>query len=229
MSRPAHTATVLAVHPLCAAERRPENVPHQPVDVDKSARSALHRHKPCVVWFTGLSGAGKSTIANLVERQLHDSGCSTYLLDGDNVRHGLSNDLGFTDADRAENVRRLSEVAKLMVDAGLVVLVAAISPFRVQRQLARELMADDEFIEIFVDVPLPVAEARDPKGLYRKARLGLLRNFTGLDSPYEPPERPEIRLDTSTHTAEQAAEMVLFELRRRLWRSANGETSNRRG
>ena len=161
-----------------------------------------------MLWFTGLSGSGKSTIANLVEKRLHSEGRHTYLLDGDNVRHGLNRDLGFTDADRVENIRRVAEVAKLMVDAGLIVLVSFISPFRAERQMARELMADGEFVEVFVDTPLAEAERRDVKGLYKKARAGELKNFTGIDSPYEAPEHPEIRLDTLALSPDQAAEQI---------------------
>jgi len=187
------------------ALRRSQNIHWQALDVDKQARMRQNGHKPCVLWFTGLSGSGKSTIANIVERELHARGVRTYLLDGDNVRHGLSKDLGFTDADRVENIRRVGEVARLMVDAGLVVLTAFISPFRSERALARSMVADGEFVEIFVDTPLAVVEARDPKGLYRKARRGELKNFTGIDSPYEVPETPELRVDTQAHTPEQAA------------------------
>jgi bifunctional enzyme CysN/CysC len=165
------------------------------------------------VWFTGLSGAGKSTIANLVEKRLHALGRHTYLLDGDNIRHGLNKDLGFTDADRVENIRRVAEVARLMTDAGLVVLVSFISPFRAERRMARGLIEAGEFFEVFVDTPLELAEARDPKGLYRKARRGELKNFTGIDSPYEVPESPELRLETVRLTPEQAAEAVLEYLR----------------
>jgi bifunctional enzyme CysN/CysC len=183
-------------------------------DVDKDARAALMRQKPLVIWFTGLSGAGKSTIANLVEKRLHGLGRHTYLLDGDHVRHGLSNDLGFTEADRGENIRRVAEVARLMADAGLIVLVSLISPFRAGRRMARALVSDGEFVEVFVDTPLDVAEARDPKGLYQKARRGELRDFTGLDSPYEAPEHAEVRLDTTRLTAEDSAEAVVRHLER---------------
>jgi len=162
-----------------------------------------------VVWLTGLSGSGKSTIANLVEKKLYAQGRHTYLLDGDNVRHGLNKDLGFTDEDRVENIRRVAEVARLMVDAGLIVLVSFISPFRAERRLARELLAEGEFVEVFVDTPLAVAERRDVKGLYAKARAGELKNFTGVDSPYEPPEHPEIRLDTTALTPAEAAERIV--------------------
>jgi bifunctional enzyme CysN/CysC len=168
-----------------------------------------------VLWFTGLSGAGKSTIANLVDRRLHRRGLHTYILDGDNVRHGLNRDLGFTEEDRVENIRRVGEVAKLMVDAGLIVIVSFISPFRSERRMARRLVEDSEFIEIFVDTPLAVAEERDPKGLYKKARRGELQNFTGIDSPYETPEHPEIRLDTTVNTPESAADLVIRMLEQR--------------
>jgi bifunctional enzyme CysN/CysC len=161
------------------------------------------------VWFTGLSGAGKSTIANLVEKRLHASGRHTYLLDGDNVRHGLNKDLGFTEEDRVENIRRVAEVAKLMVDAGLIVLTAFISPFRAERRLARSLRGEGEFVEVFIDTPLAEAEKRDVKGLYKKARAGELKNFTGVDSPYEAPENPEIRIDTTGLSAVEAAEKIV--------------------
>jgi bifunctional enzyme CysN/CysC len=197
------------------ALRRAHNIHIQHIDVDKVARAAMKRQKPCVLWLTGLSGAGKSTIANIVEKKLHMMGYHTYLLDGDNVRHGLNKDLGFTAADRVENIRRIAEVAKLMIDAGLLVLTAFISPFRSERQMARSLFAENEFLEIFVDVPLDIAEQRDPKGLYKKARRGELTNFTGIDSPYEPPQNPEVRLDTAALTAEGASDAILGELRRR--------------
>jgi bifunctional enzyme CysN/CysC len=197
------------------ALRRAHNVHLQHLDVDQAARAAIKGHKPCVLWFTGLSGAGKSTIANLVEKQLHAAGCHTYLLDGDNVRHGLNKDLGFTDADRVENIRRVAEVARLMADAGLIVLTAFISPFRAERRMARALVGAGEFLEVHVDAPLAVAEGRDPKGLYRKARRGEIKNFTGIDSPYEPPEAAELRFDTSTLAASRAAEQVLALLRDR--------------
>ncbi|WP_116473352.1 sulfate adenylyltransferase subunit CysN [Zobellella maritima] len=196
------------------ALRRSQNIHMQHVDVDKSARAVTKGQKPCVLWFTGLSGAGKSTIANLVEKKLHAQGRHTYLLDGDNVRHGLNKDLGFTDTDRVENIRRIAEVSKLMVDAGLIVLTAFISPFRSERRMARELMEDGEFIEVFVDTPLSVAEERDPKGLYKKARRGELKNFTGIDSAYEQPENPEIRLDTTGLSIEAAADEVIEALKR---------------
>ena len=195
------------------ALRRADNIHIQHVDVDKAARGRLKHQKPCVVWLTGLSGAGKSTIANLVEQKLHTMGHHTYLLDGDNVRHGLSKDLGFTDADRVENIRRVGEVAKLMLDAGLVVLTAFISPFRSERRMARALVEAEEFIEVHVATPLAVAEERDPKGLYKKARRGELKNFTGIDSPYEEPESPELRIDTSRCTPDEAANQVIAALR----------------
>jgi bifunctional enzyme CysN/CysC len=191
------------------ALRRSHNIHWQDVKVDKAARGELNKNAPAVIWFTGLSGSGKSTIANIVEAKLHAEGVRTYLLDGDNVRHGLNRDLGFTDADRVENIRRIAEVSALMVDAGLVVLVSFISPFRAERRLARETVEEGEFIEVFVDTPLAVAEQRDPKGLYAKARRGELANFTGIDSPYEPPESPEVRVDTSVLTAEEAADEVV--------------------
>lgn len=197
------------------ALRRSQNIHWQAVEVDKVARTRLNGHKPCVIWLTGLSGAGKSTIANLLERHLHAQGVHTYLLDGDNVRHGLNKDLGFTAADRVENIRRIGEVAKLMVDAGLMVVTAFISPFRSERQLARDLVAEGEFIEVFVDTPLAEVEKRDPKGLYKKARRGELKNFTGIDSPYEAPEQPEIRIETLKHSAEEAADLIVRQLRER--------------
>ncbi|MDX2378955.1 MAG: adenylyl-sulfate kinase, partial [Acidimicrobiia bacterium] len=197
------------------ALRRSHNIHWQDVEVHKEARTEQNHHRPAMVWLTGLSGSGKSTIGDIVESKLHALGTRTYLLDGDNVRHGLNRDLGFTDADRVENIRRIAEVGALMVDAGLVVLVSFISPFRAERQLARELVDDDEFVEVHVDTPLDVAEFRDPKGLYAKARRGELTNFTGIDSPYEPPEHPEIRVDTVTTSAEDAADEIIAELRRR--------------
>lgn len=195
------------------ALRRSHNIHWQDVQVDKAARADMNLHRPGVVWFTGLSGSGKSTVANVVESKLHAMGVRTYLLDGDNVRHGLNRDLGFTDADRVENIRRIAEVAGLMVDAGLVVLTAFISPFRAERQLARDRVEPGEFVEVFVDTPLEVAEQRDPKGLYRKARAGDLVNFTGIDSPYEPPEAPEVHVDTTALSPEQAADLVIDALR----------------
>jgi len=196
------------------ALRRADNLPWQAVEVDKSARAAAKGQRAAVVWFTGLSGAGKSTIADIVEQKLHDLGHHTYLLDGDNVRHGLTRDLGFTEADRVENIRRVAEVEHLMVDAGLIVLCSFISPFRAERRMARDLFEPGEFVEVFVDAPLDVAEQRDRKGLYAKARRGELVNFTGIDSPYEVPEAPEVHLDTSGATsAEAAADRVVAHLR----------------
>ena len=195
------------------ALRRSHNIHWQDVKVDKTARIDLNSHRPGVVWLTGLSGAGKSTIANIVESKLHTLGVRTYLLDGDNVRHGLNRDLGFTDADRVENIRRIAEVSGLMVDAGLVVLVSFISPFRAERRLARERVEDGEFIEVHVDASVDLAESRDPKGLYKKARRGELSNFTGIDSPYEAPEEPEVYVDTAQMQPEEAADAVIQALR----------------
>lgn len=197
------------------ALRRAHNLHWQALSVDKAARAALKRQTGVVVWFTGLSGAGKSTIADLVEKRLHALGRHTYLLDGDNVRHGLNRDLGFTDEDRVENIRRVAEVARLMVDAGLIVMVSFISPFRAERRLARDLMGPGEFVEVHVDTPLAVAEQRDVKGLYRKARDGQLKSFTGIDSPYEPPEAAEIVIDTTRESPEAAAERIVARLEAR--------------
>ncbi|HMS20960.1 sulfate adenylyltransferase subunit CysN [uncultured Sphingorhabdus sp.] len=192
--------------------RRAQNVHWQPTDINREDHSALKNQKPRVLWFTGLSGSGKSTIANEVEKQLHLMNRHTFLLDGDNVRHGLNRDLGFTEADRIENIRRVGEVAKLMADAGLIVLTAFISPFRAERDMVRKMLPEGEFIEIFVDTPLEVAEARDVKGLYKKARSGQLKNFTGIDSPYEAPENPEIRVNTVEMTPAEAAEHIIRKL-----------------
>ena len=191
------------------ALRRAANIHWQAVDVSKDSRAALSGQKPAILWFTGLSGAGKSTIANLVEKKLHAQGHMTYLLDGDNIRHGLNRDLGFSDADRVENIRRVAEVSKLMVDAGLIVLVSFISPFRSERLMAREMVAEGEFVEVFVDTPLVDAEKRDVKGLYAKARRGEIKHFTGISSAYEAPERPEIRIDTVITPAEAAASRIV--------------------
>jgi len=192
--------------------RRSQNVHWQAIDVTREKRIALKNQKAAVLWFTGLSGAGKSTIANLVDKKLVRMNRHTFLLDGDNVRHGLNRDLGFTEADRIENIRRVGEVAKLMTDAGLIVITAFISPFRAERQLVREMIAAGEFYEIHIDTPLAQAEARDVKGLYKKARAGQLKNFTGIDSPYEPPEKPEIHIDTTHVNPEQAADLIIEEL-----------------
>ena len=201
-----HTVAAGTIH---FALRRAQNVHWQAIDVSRDAHAAIKNQKAAVLWFTGLSGSGKSTIANLVEKRLHAMGKHTFLLDGDNVRHGLNKDLGFTETDRIENIRRIGEVARLMTDAGLIVLTAFISPFRAERQMVRDLMAEGEFIEIFVDTPLEVAESRDVKGLYKKARSGELKNFTGIDSPYEAPDKAELRIDTTALTPEEAAELIV--------------------
>jgi bifunctional enzyme CysN/CysC len=198
------------------ALRRAGNVHWQAIEVDRRAHTRLKGHAPAVVWFTGISGAGKSTVANVVERKLHADGRHTYLLDGDNLRHGMNRDLGFTTADRVENVRRTAEIASLMADAGLIVLVSLISPHRAERELARELIGDEEFVEVFVDTPIEVAEARDRKGLYAKARRGELPNFTGIDAPYEPPEHPDVHIRTSECSAEEAADAIVDHLERQL-------------
>jgi bifunctional enzyme CysN/CysC len=192
--------------------RRASNIHWQSIDIDKKSRAEQKGQKPRVLWFTGLSGSGKSTIANLVEKKLHSMGKHSYILDGDNVRHGLNRDLGFTDADRVENIRRVAETAKLFVDAGLVVLVSFISPFKSERQLARDLVEQGEFVEIFVNTPLEVCEQRDPKGLYKKARSGQLKNFTGIDSAYEAPENPEITVNGAEASPEELAEKIVREL-----------------
>ena len=204
-----HSNHTVAAGTLDFALRRAGNVHWQHLEVDKAARAKIKGQQPRVLWFTGLSGAGKSTVANLVDKRLHALGYHTFVLDGDNVRHGLNRDLGFTDEDRVENIRRVAEVARLMADAGLIVLVSFISPFRAERRMARERFADGEFIEVFVDVPLEVAEARDVKGLYRKARAGLIPNFTGIDSPYEAPEHAEVHLHAATSTPEAMVAQVL--------------------
>ena len=191
------------------ALRRASNIAWHDMKLDKRIRARVNAQKPCVLWFTGLSGAGKSTVADKLEQKLHVLGKRTYLLDGDNVRHGLNKDLGFTDQDRVENIRRVAEVAKLMVDAGLIVLVSFISPFRSERQMARSLMDEDEFIEIFVDTPLEICEQRDPKGLYKKARAGTLKNFTGIDSDYEIPHNAEITLQSGEADVDTLVDEVI--------------------
>jgi bifunctional enzyme CysN/CysC len=206
------THSTVAAGTLTFALRRSQNVHWQALDVNKQARAARNAQRPCVLWLTGYSGAGKSTIANLVEKKLYAMGKRTYLLDGDNVRHGINKDLGFTAQDRVENIRRVAEVAKLMVDAGLIVLVSFISPFRAERNAARALFGEGEFFEIFIDTPFAEAEKRDVKGLYKKARKGELKNFTGIDSPYEAPESPEMRIDTTAFDAEQAADRIIEHL-----------------
>jgi bifunctional enzyme CysN/CysC len=206
------TNATVAAGMLHFSLRRSQNIHRQALEISREAHAALKHQKPAVLWFTGLSGAGKSTIANLVEKKLHRMNRHTFLLDGDNVRHGLNKDLGFTDADRVENIRRIGEVAKLMTDAGLIVITAFISPFRAERQLVRNMMAEGEFIEIYIDTPLETAEQRDVKGLYKKARSGKLLNFTGVDSPYEPPLSPEIHVNTSVMTPAQAANLIIDRL-----------------
>ena len=206
------TNATVAAGMLHFSLRRAQNVHWQPTDVSRESHAAMKNQKPAVLWFTGLSGAGKSTIANLVEKKLARMNRHTFLLDGDNVRHGLNKDLGFTDADRVENIRRVGEVAKLMTDAGLIVITAFISPFRSERDMVRQMMQPGEFVEVHIDTPLADAEARDVKGLYKKARSGELKNFTGIDSPYEPPHDPEIRIDTMAMTAEEAADLIVARL-----------------
>lgn len=194
--------------------RRASNIHHHAMDVTKEARAQIKGQKPAILWFTGLSGAGKSTVANLVERKLSQAGHHTYSLDGDNIRHGLNRDLGFTDEDRVENVRRIGEVGKLFVDSGLIVTCSFISPFRSERQMVRELVEEGEFIEVFIDAPLEVCMQRDPKGLYKKAQAGEIKNFTGFDSPYEAPDTPELHIKTDDLSAEDAADKVIAELKR---------------
>ncbi|HET8901652.1 MAG TPA: adenylyl-sulfate kinase, partial [Holophagaceae bacterium] len=196
------------------ALRRATNIHWQALEVDKEARARQMQQKPRCIWFTGLSGSGKSTLANLLEKRLHAEGRHTFILDGDNIRHGLNRDLGFTEADRVENIRRVAEVARLMADAGLIVLVSFISPFRSERRMARELFADGEFIEVFVDTPLEECERRDVKGLYAKARRGELARFTGIDSAYEPPEAPEVHLSSGEDPPESCLEQILQALKR---------------
>jgi bifunctional enzyme CysN/CysC len=209
------TNQTLAAGMLNFELRRSRNIHFQECGIDKAAHSRQKRQRPCVLWLTGLSGAGKSTVANVVERRLHELGRHTYLLDGDNIRKGLNKDLGFSGADRVENIRRVAEVAGLMVDAGLIVITSFISPFESERRMARELLDADEFIEVFIDAPLAVAEARDPKQLYARARRGEITNFTGIDSPYEPPEAPELHIDTTRVSAEEAGKQIVEELARR--------------
>jgi bifunctional enzyme CysN/CysC len=206
------TNATVAAGMLHFALRRAQNVHWQATDIGRESHAALKNQKPRVLWFTGLSGSGKSTIANEVEKRLNLMNRHTFLLDGDNVRHGLNKDLGFTEADRIENIRRVGEVAKLMTDAGLIVLTAFISPFRAERDMVRAMLPEGEFIEIFVDTPLEVAEARDVKGLYKKARSGTLKNFTGIDSPYEPPAAPDIRVNTVEMTPEEAADFIIKQI-----------------
>jgi bifunctional enzyme CysN/CysC len=206
------TNATVAAGMIHFALRRSQNIHWQAASITRDKHAAIKNQKPAVLWFTGLSGAGKSTIANLVEKKLHRMHRHSFLLDGDNVRHGLNRDLGFTDADRVENIRRVGEVAKLMADAGLVVIAAFISPFRAERQMVREMLPPGEFIEVHIDTPLAEAEARDVKGLYKKARAGQLKNFTGIDSPYEAPEECEIRIDTTRMTPEQAADLIIDRL-----------------
>lgn len=203
------TNATIAAGMLHFSLRRSKNIHWQPVDIDRDAHSRLKNQKPFLLWFTGLSGSGKSTIANEVEKRLHIMNRHTFLLDGDNVRHGLNRDLGFTDADRVENIRRIGEVAKLMTDAGLIVLTAFISPFRAERQMVRSMLPEGEFVEVFVDTPLKVAEERDVKGLYKKARAGELKNFTGIDSPYEEPANAEIRVNTTEMSPKEAAQHIV--------------------
>lgn len=209
------TNDTLAAGMIRSALRRAQNIHWQSIDIDRTARARQKNQKPFVLWFTGLSGSGKSTIANLVERKLFELGKHSTTLDGDNIRHQLNKDLGFSDADRVENVRRVAEVSRLMTDAGLIVLASFISPFRAERQMARELLPAGEFLEVFVDTPLGVAETRDPKGLYKKARAGQIENFTGISSPYEAPENPEIRIDTTSLSPEEAAGTIITELEKR--------------
>ena len=196
-------------HPL----RRASNIHLQPMTVGQAQRSVLKGHQPAVIWFTGLSGSGKSTIANLVEARLAAQGCHTYALDGDNIRHGLNRDLGFTDADRVENIRRIGEIARLMADAGLIVTCSFISPFRSEREMARTVVGAERFVEVFVDTPIEVCQSRDPKGLYAKAAAGELRNFTGIDSPYEAPQQPQLHITTKSMSEDEAAQAIIDWLR----------------
>jgi bifunctional enzyme CysN/CysC len=209
------TNQTLAAGMLNCEVRRSHDVSCKATSVGKASRARQKGQRPCVLWLTGLSGAGKSTIAEVVERKLNELGHHTYLLDGDNVRRGLNKDLGFSDADRVENIRRVAEVAQLLVDAGLIVITSFISPFESERRMARDLFGDDEFIEVFVDAPLAVAEERYPEELYARARRGEIKNFTGIDSPYEPPEKPELHIETTHTSPEEASELILGELRLR--------------
>jgi len=206
------TNATVAAGMLHFSLRRAQNVHWQASDISREMRADMKNQKPALLWFTGLSGSGKSTIANLVEKKLHRMNRHSFLLDGDNVRHGLNRDLGFTEADRIENIRRVGEVAKLMTDAGLIVITAFISPFRAEREMVRAMLPEGEFIEVFIDTPLEEAERRDVKGLYKKARAGQLKNFTGIDSPYEVPESPEIRIDTTAITPDEAADLIIARL-----------------
>ena len=206
------TNATVAAGMIHFALRRSQNVHWQAVDIDREHHARQKNQRASVIWLTGLSGAGKSTIANLIEKKLARMGRHTFLLDGDNLRHGLNKDLGFTDADRVENIRRVGEVARLMTDAGLIVVTAFISPFRAERDMVRQMMAPGEFMEVFVDTPLAVAEDRDVKGLYAKARAGELTNFTGIDSPYEPPVSPDVHVDTTAMSADEAADAIIAAL-----------------
>jgi len=206
------TNATVAAGMLHFSLRRAQNVHWQALDIGRRQHADLKNQKPALLWFTGLSGSGKSTIANLVEKKLFRMNRHTFLLDGDNVRHGLNKDLGFTEADRIENIRRVGEVSKLMTDAGLIVVTAFISPFRAEREMVRGMLPEGEFLEVFIDTPLEVAEERDVKGLYKKARAGELKNFTGIDSPYEAPESPEIRIDTTSMSPDEAAAFIVERL-----------------
>lgn len=197
------------------SQTKATNIVWHGTSVSKAERSGLKKQKPVILWFTGLSGSGKSTIANALESKLYNMGYHTYLLDGDNIRHGLNKNLGFSDEDRVENIRRIGEVAKLFVDAGIIVMTAFISPFRADRDMVRSIVGEGEFIEVFVDTPLEVCEQRDPKGLYQKARAGQIKNFTGLDSPYEAPENPEITLKTAEQSIDGSVEQIVADLKNR--------------
>ncbi|NVJ71111.1 MAG: sulfate adenylyltransferase subunit CysN [Alphaproteobacteria bacterium] len=216
------TNSTVGVGMIDFALRRASNIHWQALDVDKVARAEMKHQRPAVLWFTGLSGSGKSTIANIVEKRLFARGRHTYTLDGDNVRHGLNQDLGFTDADRVENIRRVGEVAKLMVDAGLVVMTSFISPFKAERRMVHDLMDEGEFIEVYVDTPIDVCAERDPKGLYKKAKAGEIKNFTGYDSPYEAPERADIHVNTAEKSAEECADVIIEYLEENGYLTANG-------